>query len=149
MSQIKAHFPEATGGAKVYLRRGGTGVARKIQNEAEIVDALIKRGFKVIDLETDTLETILTTLVDAQIVVSIEGSHIAHCAFTIPGQSGLIVLQPPDRFVAVHRGWAECMSVRFGFVVGDKGDNGAYCFSPSDILRTIDLMLESIEAQKM
>ena len=145
-AQIRAHFAGTPCRKNVFLRRGQTGVMRTIRNEGEIVDALIKRDFKIVDLESDSLETILRTLVDAKIVVSMEGSHISHCCFTVPDQSGLIVLQPADRFTGVHRGWAECMSVRFGFVVGGKVEGGYY-FSTSDILRTIDLMQKNIEAR--
>ena len=73
-----------------------------------------------------------------------EGSHVAHCVFSVPVNCGLITLQPPNRFVSLHRDWSECLGVRFGFVVGALADRG-YCFSPAEILRTVDLMLRSIE----
>jgi hypothetical protein len=50
-------------------------------------------------------------------------------------------------FTAVHRGWAESLSVRFGFVVGDYGGAGCY-FSLSDLLRTVEVMLNVIEAAR-
>jgi hypothetical protein len=143
--RIKAHFPSNARGRCIYLKRGQLGVPRAIQNEDEIVDALRKRDFVIVDVASDSLDHIIGTLVNAKIVVSMEGSHITHCTFTSPENSGLIVLQPPDRFSAVHRGWSECLGVRFGFVVGVVGDAGYY-FSVSDILLTIDLMLNQIEA---
>ena len=90
------------------------------------------------------LNKIIETLRNAKIVVSMECGHIAHCVFSCPERSGLIVLQPPDRFSAVHRGWSECLGIRFGFVVGCSG-NAGYYFSVSEILRTIALMLKQIE----
>jgi hypothetical protein len=129
----------------VYLRRGNSGVARLIKNEDEILEALTKKGFVVVDVASDSLDHVLSHLVDAKIVVSMEGSHVAHCCFSIPESSGLIVLQPPDMFTAIHRGWAEGLSVRFGFVVGDHGGAGYY-FSLSDLLRTVEVMLNSTEA---
>ena len=35
---------------------------------------------------------------------------------------------------------AECLGIRFRFVVGTAGSDGYY-FSPAEILRTIDLLL--------
>ena len=142
--RIKAHFPKSDSNTCVYLRRGETGVLRTIQNEREIVDALAKRGFTVLDVATDNLECIIGTLINAKIVVSMEGSHIAHCTFTIPENSGLLILEPPDRFSGVHRSQAGCLGIRFGFVVGDHGDSG-YRFSLPEILNTIDLLLFEVE----
>ena len=124
----------------VYLKRGRTGHARLIQNEDEIVKSLTKNGFSVVDVAATDREHVIATLMNAEIVVSIEGSHMSHCWFPSTGTHGLIALQPPDRFTAVQRGWAHCMSARFGFVVGDKRLNETY-FSPSDILRVVDLMI--------
>ena len=78
---------------------------------------------------------------NARLVVSLEGSHVSHCTYTIPESSGLLILQPSNEFSAVHRDWAESLGVKFGFVVGSVVDHG-YHFSVLDILRTIDLMLK-------
>jgi hypothetical protein len=132
------------GGSLVYLRRGGTGTQRLIENEQEIVDVLTKNGFVTVNVEMDTLEHLLGVLAGAKLVISIEGSHAAHCIFSVPENSGLIALQPPDRFMAFHRDWTEAVGVRFGFVVGVT-DGIGYRFSTSEILRTVDLMLRSID----
>ena len=143
--RIKTRFQTNGFGACIYLKRGQTGVPRIIQNEDEIVDALVKRGFVILDVNSDSLDHIVKTLLSAKIVVSLEGSHTGHCVFTIPEKSGLLLLQPPDRFCNVYRGWTECMNIRYGFVVGAVGEGG-YCFSITEILRTTDLMLNSIQA---
>ena len=59
---------------------------------------------------------------NAKIVVSLEGSHIDHCVLASPKNSGILVLQPSDRFSATTRAWSECLGIRFGFVVGTAGD---------------------------
>jgi capsular polysaccharide biosynthesis protein len=143
--RIKAHFPSNVRKTYIYLRRGQTGVPRIIKNEDEIVDALVRRGFVVVDIAADPLDHIIGTLVNAKIVVSMEGGHIGHCIFTSPEDSGLLVLQPPDRFSAIHRDWSECLGIRFGFVVGRRCDVG-YHFLVPEILRTIDLLLNKIES---
>ena len=138
-SKIRSQLSRSTSPPLVYLRRGKTGTERLIQNEDELHDALSKQGFEVVDVSSDDLEYVIASLMNAKIVVSIEGSHISHCWFSPESASGLITLQPPDRFTAIHRGWVECMSARFGVVVGDKAAAGTY-FSPSDVLKTVDLM---------
>jgi hypothetical protein len=138
--RIRPHIqPVGTGGG-VYLRRGNTGAARLVQNEDEIVASLIKRGFVVIDVGRDTLGHLIGTLFNAKIVVSTEGSHISHCIYASPKDSSLLVLQPCDRFSSIHRSWSASLGLGFGFVVGDRSDQGYY-FPVSDILRTIDLLL--------
>ncbi len=46
--RIKERFPKTGSGGLVYLRRGRTGVPRLIQNETEILDALVNQGFIVV-----------------------------------------------------------------------------------------------------
>ena len=86
------------------MRRGNTGAIRLIQNEDEIIDALIKRGFLVLDVASDSLDKIIKTLLNAKIIVTLEGSHAAHCVYATPENSGLLLLQSPDRFVTSTRG---------------------------------------------
>jgi hypothetical protein len=87
---------------------------------------------------------LLAVLANAKIVVSMEGSHATHCAYSIPENSGLILLQPPDRFLSFHRGWTGSAGVEFGFVVGSSSEGG-YIFSPPEILHTVDLMMRAID----
>ena len=143
-SKINAGFSapaERTG--LVYLRRGETGAARPIHDEPVLIDMLVKRGFVVIDIGRDDLDQVLKTLLQARLLVSIEGSHMTHCVYTLNENSGLLVLQPADRFTAVHRHWAASVGVPFGFVVGARSEQG-YRFSLDEILQTIDLVLNRI-----
>jgi hypothetical protein len=123
----------------VFLRRGGTGVNRIIFEEEYLQEFLARNGFVILDVEDD-LDHIVKTLLQAKLVVSMEGSHITHCCFTLSKNCGLLVLQPSDRFTAVHRHWATRVRVNFGFVVGAASQLG-YHFSPGEILQTTELML--------
>jgi hypothetical protein len=140
---VRANLPTGGGSSLVYLRRGVTGIPRRVSNEDEILNGLKKIGFEVADIEADNLEQLLGKLANAKIVISLEGSHATHCAFSIPENSGLIVLQPPDRFLSFHRGWTNSAGVWFGFVVGTSTEMGYY-FSVTEILQTVDLMLKAI-----
>ena len=87
--RIKARFPGNVRGECVYLRRGQTGTPRIIQNEDQILDFLIKRNFLVVDVASDSLDNIVKALMNAKIVVTMEGSHISHCIYACPENSGL------------------------------------------------------------
>jgi hypothetical protein len=123
----------------VYLRRGSTGATRRIQDEDALLNVLVNDGFVVIDIANDDLDHILESLSNAKLVVSIEGSHLTHCCYTLAANCGVVVLQPSDRFTAVHRHWTECVDVLLGFVVGTPGELG-YRFSTAEILHTIEMM---------
>jgi Glycosyltransferase 61 len=141
--RARAMLPSGRGQSLVYLRRGTSGVRRPVQNEAELLDVLTRYGFSVVDLDSGSLEQLLGILANAKIVVSMEGSQATHCAYALPENSGLILLEPPDRFLSFHRGWTASAGVGFGFVVGSSGEGG-YTFSPSEVLRTVDLMMKAM-----
>jgi Glycosyltransferase 61 len=140
---VAARFPRGALRSYVYLKRGVDGVPRTIDNEDEIIRALTACGFTVLDTASTPLDELLGTLVNARIVVSLEGSHIAHCVYSMPSDSGLMILQPPDRFSANQRLWTDCLGIRSGFVVGSLNETG-YEFDPIEISQTIDLLERAI-----
>ena len=145
-SRIAKFFPyNPPRGKLIYLRRGSTGMARTIVNEDALMETLVRHGFEILDVTSD-LTTIIRTLRAAKLVVSIEGSNINHFNFCAASDCTLIVLQPADRFTAFHRHWAECVGVRFGFVVGTKHGH-RYAFSSSEILKTADLAFSQARKQ--
>jgi uncharacterized protein YlbG (UPF0298 family) len=125
----------------VYLKRGQTGVLRAIEDEEALIHDLVKHNFEVVDVADDDVQNIVERLSRAKLVVSMEGSQIAHCTYALSRNSCLLVLEPPDRFTAIHRHWTECVGIHFGFVVGQKGADG-YRFSSSEILSTSDNLLK-------
>jgi Glycosyltransferase 61 len=56
--RINERFGYPTKSSMVYLRRGNTGASREISNETEITEILVKKGFIVVDILTDSLEGI-------------------------------------------------------------------------------------------
>jgi Glycosyltransferase 61 len=134
-------FPPTGRRHLIYLKRGDTGESRLIENESEIIDDLTRRGFVILDIKTDSLERILSHLVSAEIVISIEGSQTTHGSYSIPKGSGMLFLQLSNRFTASQRGWTENLGAKFGFVVGEPRENATY-FSASDILKTVDLFFQ-------
>ena len=138
--RISKQVPTKGRCAYVYLRRGNTGVSRIAENEDEILKVLTDSGFLILDIEVDGLPHIIECLRNAEVVISIEGSHMAHCVFACPENSALLVLEPADRFSAVARRWATGAGLRTGFVVGTKRGIGYY-FAPQEIFRTLDRML--------
>jgi hypothetical protein len=127
----------------IYLRRGQTGASRVIKNEDELLAALAVHGFEVVDVAEANIARIVERLRTARLVVSIEGSQITHCLFGLARGCGLLVLEPPDRFTAIHHHWANCWGVGFGFVVGEKSASG-YRFSTSEILRIAERLLSAL-----
>jgi glycosyl transferase family 61 len=140
---VAARFPRGAARSFVYLKRGADGVPRTIHNEDEIVRVLAASGFTVLDTASTPLDELLGTLVNAKVVVSLEGSHIAHCVYSMPSDSGLLVLEPADRFSANQRLWTDCLGIRSGFVVGALKETG-YEFDPIEIRRTLDLLERAI-----
>lgn len=132
-------FPDGDRDKLVFLRRGRAGSPRFIANEDELLTCLAREGVEVVDVEDD-LSVIISQLKKAKLVISIEGSHISHCTYSLASGCALLVLEPPDRFTATHRHWTTCRGIHFGFVVGELQCNG-YKFSSKEILQLSERLL--------
>lgn len=122
----------------VYLLRGQSGDRRILGNEYAIVERMVRRGFRVIDPTTSSLDEIVEACAGARIVAGIEGSHLVHGLMTMPRGAGLFVIQPPDRAVSVLKLTTDRQCQDFGFVMG-KGTNEAFSADIDEIERTLDL----------
>jgi len=121
----------------VYLARGGTGVARLIEDESGLIQALQQHGARVLSLEQDSLTTILGALHRARLFIAVEGSHAMHCLYALPESAAILILQPPRRFNMIMKGFADCLGWPFGFHVGeDRGD--AFHVNADEVLRLSD-----------
>jgi capsular polysaccharide biosynthesis protein len=130
---------EPGGPERIFLARGSLGVARELINAPALVDLLEKRGFLHIQPETLQPKDLVRALASAKIVVSVEGSALNHVHYAVPENSGVLVIQPPDRFNAFHKILMDFNRIRFGFVVADR-DRGGFSLPADRLLQTLDLM---------
>lgn len=127
--------------AGIYLKRGATGEARVLQNEAALEDALVALGFDVVEPAQLEAAEIARRTLNAPIVISVEGSHMSHVVYSMAANAALLVLQPPDRFAMAFKEFTDRMGYRFGFVVGHPVKDG-FTVAIDDITRLIDQMAE-------
>lgn len=133
------------GHAMIYLRRGVLGgrEQRKLLNAPEVERYLVSQGARIVDPDSMSVEEIVRDMMDAKIVLSTEGSHIAHAIYTMADDAVLCVLQPPGRFNNVYKDYTDCVGMRYAFVVGSPGEDG-FSVDTADIARTLDLAAQPI-----
>ncbi len=110
--------------AGVYLKRGATGESRLLTNEVAIENRLASLGFDIVEPAVLDAAEIARRTMGARIVVSVEGSHIAHAVYTIADDGTFVVLQPPDRFAMAFKEFADSLELGFAFLVGDPAPGG-------------------------
>jgi hypothetical protein len=116
--------PDARGSDNVYISRGATGRRRSLINEQEIELYLKSQGFSVIHPEQLSAHQIASELGNARIVIGIEGSHMAHALLAMAEDGVVCCLQPPNRFVSIYRGYANCVGMRYATVIGRAAPDG-------------------------
>lgn len=120
----------------VYIRRGPTASERTMVNEPALIERLVAAGIKVVDPETGG-NALASALLDTSIIISIEGSQLAHATHNLAEGGGLAVIQPPDRFYNPHHEWARLLGMRYSFVVGQPQEKG-YTVDPDEVLAMVD-----------
>lgn len=131
--------PVAEPSAGVYLTRGSGGERRAILNEEALEARLRDRGFTVVDHSGKTADDIATLLHDVPVVVSIEGSQIAHCYYTMRADGLVMILNPADRFNLMQVGIAEAIGVAVSFVVMEGSGRDGYVVDLDELSATLDL----------
>ena len=84
-------------GNRIFLSRGSSGSRRILINEQIIKECLAKQGFHILDIDKCDASEIAKTCRGAEIVVSVEGSHIAPLLYLIEDFGSLLILNPPQR----------------------------------------------------
>lgn len=126
--------------AGVYLKRGATGDRRILTNEAELESFLAGLGFDIVEPAVLTAGEIAQRTLDAPIVVGVEGSHLSHAIYSVADSGAMLVLQPPNRFAMAYKEYADCLGIRFGFVIG-KPTDGGFAVDLDQVLELVDRLL--------
>lgn len=137
--QISASDP----GKIVYLMRGPSAVSRGLQNEDELVAALEAKGIPIVTAEIDTPE-LLAQLMDAKMVITVEGSQTTHATWTIAKTGALMVLQPPQRFYNPHLEWTRMFDIPYGIVIGEPRGNDGFHIYPDEVFAMADRLLAEV-----
>ncbi|TNF63897.1 MAG: glycosyltransferase family 61 protein [Burkholderiales bacterium] len=123
-SRLRASVPGSPGAPGVFLRRGTDGEARRLLNEEALLERLAAKGFRIVDPAHAESVQIAAQMLDAPIVIAVEGSHLSHAVYTLAAGGAFLVIQPPDRFALPFKEFADCMEMRFAFVVARPADGG-------------------------
>ncbi len=138
VSGTKSPCPEHPG---TFLLRGGSGMKRVLVNEYAIAERLAaKRGFKILDPSTASVEEIVEACASARCVAGVEGSQLVHGLVVMPPDASLLVLQPPTRVVAALKLITDRQGQRYGLVVGQETDDDEFSVDVNEVERTIDLL---------
>ena len=126
----------------VFLKRGPSGDPREIANLQQFEAALTSAGVSIVTVEGDPSEMV-KQLVDAPVIITIEGSQDRHGIYTLRDGGAMITIAPPDRFYIATHEWARCLDMRSGVIIG-KPAEGGFDVDPDEVLAMIDYMLPRV-----
>lgn len=115
----------------VYLERGPGGARREISNRDALVARLEREGARVVAAEGGD---VVRSLLDARLVITVEGSQAAHAVYTLAPGGALLVLQPPQRFYNPHADWCQLLGMRYGIVVGEADGPETFRIRPDEVV---------------
>jgi hypothetical protein len=136
--RLRAAIP-GMGLSRVYLRRGvrDARFSRVLVNASEVECYLESQGFVTIDPDLLSVPELVAALLDARIVVGVEGSHLAHTLYTLAAQGVLCVLQPAYRFTNIFKDWGDQYGLRYAFTTGPQAPGG-FEIRIDDLRRILD-----------
>ncbi len=134
---LRRHVTPENAGRIVYIRRGPSARHRPFYNEEAVLETLASHGIEIVTPESDT-ESFIAKILDAALVISVEGSQLSHAVYTLRKGGGLLVIQPPDRIFTSHIDWANALGMDIGVIIARQQDDG-FTTTAEEILRTVDL----------
>lgn len=124
--------------AGVMLLRGTSGLSRILVNEDEVTAVARERGFSVLDPVRASAAELLRACSGAKVVIGVEGSHLTNGMLWMSERGTMVVIQPPNRFNMVLKDWADCIGIRFAFVVGEAAEAGSFRANIGALNRMLD-----------
>jgi hypothetical protein len=123
----------------VFIIRGKTGERRILKNEMELAEQLRdRRGFRIVDIRTADVATLIEACAGARVVVGVEGSQLIHGMVLRPPGGAVLTLQPPKRFCPILKDLTDRDEQHFGFVIGTPDGDDLYV-DRDEVERTLDL----------
>lgn len=106
----------------VYLKRGHSASKRYLENEDTMLEAL-SRDFDVLSFiaETTPVNELYAAIYSADIILSIEGSQMAHSIIAGKHGSTLVCIQPPYRFYNPFKNYCADVDIRYSVFIADQG----------------------------
>ena len=124
----------------VYISRSTTPNARDMSNRAAFEGALEAAGIRIVHPNSDP-QRMVKALLDARMIITIEGSQAAHGAYMLKQGGAMLILQTPHRFYNPHHEWARLLGMRYGTVIGTSTGTG-YTMDSREVLRMVDRLGE-------
>lgn len=106
----------------VYLQRGNSATNRVLENENKMLE-LLSIDFDVLSFvaESTPIKELYAAIYSADIILSIEGSQMAHAIIAGKPGSTLLCIQPPYRFYNPFKKYCSDAGIRYAVFVADKG----------------------------
>lgn len=128
-----------------FIRRGNDDPNRNPRNEDQLLVRLASLGVRIVD-GSSPISEVLGQVLDADIIVGLEGSQLAHAVLVLKEGGALIVLQSPFRFYNPHYEWVRLLEMNYGTVVGTVAEDG-FTVNFDDVARMIDRMALELHAR--
>ncbi len=122
-------------GKIIYISRGQQGEPRNMSNTTAFEAAMHAAGIETVDPGN-----VGAAILDARMIIAIEGSHACHGVYALAEGGSFLILQPPERFYNPLRNWASLLGLNYGIVIGQK-DPTSFTINPDEVLRMVDRLL--------
>lgn len=136
--RIRASAAPHTSPAPVFIRRD-SGASRQLLNQDAIADALARRGFTIISPESETVASLVASLHNAPLVISVEGSALNHAVMAMADRGAMLLIQPPRRVTCLQKNNMEWTGLRMAHTVADDHGSG-FTLSEDRLMRVCDLI---------
>ena len=136
-------------GRRLYLTRGSSKNNRTIRNEADVMAALVARGFLPLDPSTLTMEDEIRTFAGADVVVSAHGAGLTNIVFMSPG-STLVEVFPGRNVIPCYWKLANTLpdvSYRYLAGVGSRIASNRQKMLVKDITVDVDSLLTILDEE--
>lgn len=139
-ARLRAKVPAEEPGRIVYLARGPSARSRGLEGEAELIATLEGQGITILYAESDP-RALTAGLMEARLVITVEGSQTSHAVYTLARNGAILVIQPPFRFYNPHLEWTRLLDVPYGIVIGIPGEDGSFRVEADEVMVMAERLL--------